>query len=84
MLVWVLTTIREGSDVVGLNLLIGCRGAMLPEKFNIFNFIRVASDASDAPDASFGPRQTLHSRRRHLNRPFRGVWSVQNIKYLNL
>ena len=46
------------GDVVGLNsTLIGCRGAMPPEKFDIFKlysrrFRRAASDAPDAPDAS--------------------------------
>ena len=50
------------SDVVGLNsMLIGCRSTTPPEKFDIFNFICVASDTplqtlqtlQTPPDASF-------------------------------
>ena len=40
------------SDVDLNTSLIGCRGVMPPEKFDIFNFIHVASDD---PDASFAP-----------------------------
>ena len=44
-----LTCLRHGCDVGRNSLLIGCHGAMSPEKLNFSNFIRIAPDAPFTP-----------------------------------
>ena len=58
-----------GNFTVGMNSsLFGCSGAMPPEKLDIFNFNRVSSDVPLQMRQMLQTLQTLHLRRRRLNR----------------